>query len=252
MTGKAKHRANILSRLGMRIIGIDIGGTKTRGVLWDGKRVVRAREFPTPRNRSDFERRVLALSQRLAGEERVAAIGIGAAGTVERTRFISGPNIPRIKDFDFRALWPRSVALKVDNDARCFARAEFLLGGGRGSKSLFVLTIGTGVGRSYGKNGKIIKIKRFEYPEWWERRYQAIRDRRDDEKLIEFLAQTLAPLITPFKPEVIVIGGGVIERRGFWQRLQAAFGAHGLTCNIRRATLDRDAAAIGAALLFGE
>lgn len=236
----------------MGIIGIDIGGSKIRGVLWNEKRVIRALEFPTPKNKNDFKKRILALPQSLAGEERIVCIGIGAAGIVERTKLISSPNIPHIKKFDFRRLWPRSVALRVDNDARCFARAEFLRGSGRRSKSLFGLTIGTGVGRAYGKNGEIIRIKRFEYPEWWERKYQAVRDRRDDEKLIEFLAQTLAPLIMPFKPEVIVIGGGVIERRGFLQWLQAAFGAQGLTCKIRHARLGKDAVAIGAALLWNE
>ena len=138
----------------------------------------------------------------------------------------------------------------MDNDARCFARAEFLGGAGRGAKSLFALTIGTGIGRAYGKNGKIIRLKKFEYPERWEGKYQAIRDLRDDNRLIEFLSQKLVPLMMPFRPEVIVIGGGVSERRRFLPRLCAALTAHGLKSKIRRARLGKNAVAVGAALLL--
>lgn len=234
----------------MSVIGIDIGGTKIRDVLWNGKRVVRAREFPTPKNRRDFEGKLLALVPQLANEEHVGAIGIGAAGIVQKRTLLFSPNIPYIKNFDFRSLWPRSIRLRLDNDARCFARAEFLIGAGRGSKSLFALTIGTGIGRAYGSQGRIIKIKRFEFPERWEKRYQAIRDSGDYERLAEFLGEKLAALIKPFSPEVVVIGGGVIERRGFFPRLQVALKAHGLDCAIRRSRLGKNAVALGAAMLF--
>ena len=142
--------------------------------------------------------------------------------------------------------------MRVDNDARCFARAEFLRGAGRGAKSLFALTIGTGVGRAYGKNGKIIRIRKFEYPEPWEKEYQAIRNTSEDKRLANFLAEKLSPLIQPFRPEVIVIGGGVMERRGFLRRLQASFRANGLGQEIYQARLGKDAVAVGAALLFSD
>lgn len=234
----------------MLIIGIDIGGTKIRGILWDGKRVVRSRELATPKNNEYFRKKLVTLTDSLAGQNPVRAIGIGAAGIVERTTLIFSPNIPYIGDFDFRPLWPRSIPLRVDNDARCFARAEFLRGAGRGAKSLFALTIGTGIGRAYGKKGKIIKLKEFEYPELWERDYQAVRDRRDDEKLASFLGDKLVPLLQPFEPEVIAIGGGVMEHPGFLQKLRAALKARGVSGKVRRAALGRNAVAIGAALLL--
>jgi predicted NBD/HSP70 family sugar kinase len=235
----------------MTIVGIDIGGTKIRGVLWNGQRVLRASEFSTPKNQRDFKERLVALTSSLARQKPIRGIGIGAAGIVGKTTLISSPNIPYIKNFNFRSLWPRTLSLHVDNDARCFARAEFLKGAGRGSKSLFALTIGTGVGRTYGKNGKIIRIKTFEYPEPWEKRYQAIRNTGDDKKLADFLADKLSSLIKPFKPKVTVLGGGVMKRCHFLQRLQRAFKGHGLAHKIRRARFDKNAVAVGAALLFG-
>lgn len=234
----------------MQTIGLDIGGTKIRAVLWNGRRVVRAHETPTPTNGRDFQNTLSALIAFLSRQETIRGVGIGAAGIVEGTTLISSPNIPYIKKFDFRPLLPRAMALQVDNDARCFARAEFVRGRGRGSKSLFGLTIGTGIGRAYGKNGKIIKIKKLEYPESWERRYQTIRDEGNTRRLAEFLAEKLSALIKPLRPEVIAIGGGVLERRGFLKRLRKEFKAHGLPHRVHRTRLTKNAVAIGAALLF--
>ena len=234
----------------MRFIGIDIGGSKIRGVLWNGRRAFRARGFPAPKNKKDFADKIVELVSTPARRGSPSGIGIGAAGIVEKTTLLSSPNIPFIKDFDFRALCPRSIRLRVDNDARCFARAEFLRGASRGAKSLFALTIGTGVGRAYGRNGKIIKLKKFEYPEPWEKEYQAVRNRRDDGQLADFLGHKLASLLQPFAPDVIVIGGGVLERRGFLQRLRRSLKVHGLRAKIRRARMGKNAVAIGAALLL--
>src|SRR3990172_2092763 len=144
----------------MLFIGVDIGGTKIRGVLWNGRKVVRAHEFPTPKNKKDFKEGLATLIAHLSGENPVRAIGIGAAGIVEKTTLVSSPNISYIKNFAFRPLRPRSIRLRVDNDARCFARAELLSGAGRGAKSLFALTIGTGIGRGGGTGGKKINKKK--------------------------------------------------------------------------------------------
>jgi len=229
-------------------IGIDIGGSKIRAVLWDGKRVVRARQLPTPKNKNDFQRRLAALVSSLRRHD-VEGIGIGAAGIVNGTVLLFSPNIPYIKNFDFPRVWP-SLPVRVDNDARCFARAELVCGRGRGSKSFFGLTIGTGIGRAYGKNGKIIKIKRFEYPERWEKAYQAIRGKKEDAALADFLGEKLSPLIRPLKADLIVVGGGVLSRRGFVRRLAAAFRSRRLTAKIKRARCRKNGVAIGAALLF--
>ena len=236
----------------MLIIGIDIGGTKIRAVLWNGKRVVCVREVPTPKNKRDFEKRLVKLTSLLSRSARIEAIGIGAAGIVERTTLLFSPNIPCLRNLDFRSLWPRSVALRLDNDARAFARDELLRGAGRGAKSMFALTIGTGIGRAYGRNGKIIKLKKFEYPERWERKYQLVRNSRDNQRLAKFLGEKLARLMEPFSPEVVVIGGGVMQRPGFLRRLTAALKAHGLTAKIKRAHFRKNGVAVGAALLLSD
>ena len=115
---------------------------------------------------------------------------------------------------------------------------------------MFALTIGTGIGRAYGRSGRIIKLRKLEYPEPWEKEYQEVRNRRDDGELASFLARKLAPLLEPFEPEVIVIGGGVMERPGFLPKLRAALKARRVSGEVRRAALGRNAVAVGAALLL--
>lgn len=234
----------------MSILGIDIGGSKIRGILWDGKKAVSRRQFATPKNIGDFRETLVTLTDRLAGQRGARAIGIGAAGIVERTTFLFSPNIPYIRDFEFRSLWPRSISLRLDNDARSFARAELLKGAGRGCASIFALTIGTGIGRAYGKSGEIARMKQFEYPGPWEREYQALRNAGNDARLAEFLGEKLAVLMKPFGPKRIIIGGGVLERAGFLRLLQRSLHAHGLEATVKRARFSKNAVAIGAALLF--
>ncbi len=234
----------------MMFIGIDIGGTKIRALVWTGKRVARALQFATPNNEHDLQKKLVALVASLGGANAVQGIGIGAAGTVKGTTLLFSPNIPCMRQFDFKRLYPSAIPLRVDNDARCFARAEFLRGAGRGASSLFALTIGSGIGRAYGENGATIKLKRFEYPEPWERSYQILRGRRDDKRLARFLSLKLSSLLKPYSPERIVIGGGVLERKGFLQELRAAFKANGFNLEIQRARVRKNAVALGAALLF--
>lgn len=232
-------------------IGIDIGGSKIRCVLWDGRSVRASAEIPTPRNLRAFKQGVSALASRLSSRAgwRIRGIGIGAAGVVRGTVVKSSRNIPYLKAFDFRTLF-RTASLRLDNDARAFARAEWLHGAGRGAKRILAFTIGTGIGRAYGGRRRIARIKQFEYSEAWERRYQAVRDRKDDRALAEFLGEKLSAIAAGYPADVIVIGGGVLSRQGFRGRLVAVLKRRGVREPVRLARRGKDAAAIGAALLF--
>ncbi|KKW45946.1 MAG: hypothetical protein A2681_02670 [Candidatus Liptonbacteria bacterium RIFCSPHIGHO2_01_FULL_56_18b] len=227
-----------------QVIGIDIGGSKIRGVLWNGTRVLRTTELPTPGNTEGLIAVLAALVSRLHAP-RVSRIGIGAAGTVKGTVLRSCTNIRYVKNLDLKRPFPRA-ALRLDNDARCFGRAEFLLGAGRRANGVFALTLGTGIGRAYGAHARIRKAGRFEYAESWEKAYQKLRG----EKLVAFLSNKLPKLLQPFNPKVLVIGGGVLAHKGFFEKLRAALRKKGVRFAIRRAKLGRNAVAIGAALLF--
>lgn len=230
-----------------RSIGIDVGGTNIRGLLWDGERITRKKEDRTRNNRGKFARQLREMVKELEGRPRSLKIGIGTAGVVQDTRLMASPNISAVRNFDFQHLWP-SRNVRVDNDARCFARGEVVFGAGKGAKRVFALTIGTGIGRAFAQEGKVVKIKRLEYPETWEREYQRIRDRGTRAVLAEFLAEKLAPLLSHFNPDVVIIGGGLGTKKNLYGGLAKELKRRGVEGAIRRSKL-KNAAALGAALL---
>lgn len=225
-----------------------------RGILWNGKKIIKNREIKTPQTKGGFEKCLKKLIAGLSRGKKITRIGIGSAGVIDGTVLRFSPNIPKVRNFNFlnlREAISQVVPLRVDNDARSFARGECVLGAGKSLKSVFFLTIGTGIGRAFGKNGKILNIKAFEYAETWEREYQRIRDKKDDKELAGFLGRHLTKLIKPYKPQAIVIGGGVaLARKNFISKLKREFAKNGLEAKILKSRLGQHSASIGAVLLF--
>lgn len=191
------------------ILSLDIGGFKI-GAIWRGKgKVLKRAEFATPRNKKAF----LSLLRKFFKEKRIE---IGVAGVVSGTKVVLSPNIPYLRSFDFKKVFPKTV-LRVDNDARVFLREKLSK---LKAKKILAFTIGTGIGRALAEGGRVKKIKKLEYPEKWEREYQKIRDKKSYERLAEFLEEKLSVLIKRYKPEKVVLGGGVLKRRGFYEKLR--------------------------------
>lgn len=233
------------------IIGLDIGGSKIRGVLWDGRRVRASFEFSTPRRLPEFRRKVALLAARLSrlAKNRIENIGIGAAGVINGTTVFFSPNIRYLKKFDFRAIFPL-MRLRMDNDARAFARAELLLGAGRKVRSILAFTIGTGIGRAYGAKERVVRIEKLECPEKWERHYQKTRDQKDNQKLAELLGDKLSAIALRYPSDILVVGGGVMKRPGFFSKLKDELKNRGVHRIVRPSRFGGNATAVGAALLF--
>lgn len=144
------------------IIGIDLGGTKTAIALIDAltKEVRKIEVFPTRSERgfSAVLEQLTEATQALRASDTVA-IGLGVPGLVDRTteRVVTMPNIPGSDGSDPRGLLAKATGLPVtiDNDARCFAYAEAILGAGKGEKIVVGITLGTGVGGGIVIDGKL-------------------------------------------------------------------------------------------------
>lgn len=134
-------------------IGIDLGGTKTEGVVLDerGEILLRDRR-PTPQERG-YEAIVdgicsLALDlEARTGEH--CRVGIGTPGSISaRTGLLKNSNTVCLNgkplDKDVAARLGRPV--RIANDANCFALSEALDGAGRGYGVVFGVILGTGVG----------------------------------------------------------------------------------------------------------
>lgn len=245
---------------GSYIIGIDVGGTKIRAVLlsvFAGKnkwKIIASLEVKTPKTLADFNKSLINLTSTWRFHRQVRKIGIAVPGAVRGNIFVSAANISYIKNFDFEALFSTSnkffstknVKIKTDHDARCFARAEYE--NITSQDSILFLTLGTGIGRAFGKGGEILKIKKFESAEKWEKEYQKIRDLKDDWNLADFLADRLNGLLKKYKPKILLVGGGVVERNGFLRLLGKAIRSRGFDVSIKKPRFGKNGVAVGASL----
>lgn len=228
-----------------KTIGIDIGGSNIRGVLWNGKKVLRSFALPTPKSLKSFKKLIFEMTNNFGGDG--FKVGIGIAGVIKNNKVVSATNIKYLKNFDFSLLSNLVAKLRVDNDARCFAKAEYKIGAGKGAKSALFVTLGTGIGRAYAKNGKILNIRPFEYAEDWEKEYQKIRNKK---AIAEFLGEKLGLLIDALNPEVLVLGGGVVEKKGYFEAIKNQLRSWTPKLEIKHAKLGKFAGAIGAAMLW--
>ncbi|MEK7481918.1 MAG: ROK family protein [Patescibacteria group bacterium] len=233
-------------------LGIDIGGTKIRAVIWNGKKITSAFSAKTPKIKKEFIEILKTKIKKLIGNNgEIKSVGIGVAGVIGKNKIIFSPNISYLRNFNFRDIFPR-LPLKIDNDARVFLSGELKFGNGIKAKKVMGFTVGTGIGRAFAENGKVKKIKKFEYPEKWEKKYQRIRDFKTDVALAEFLGNRLALIAKKYSPEIVVIGGGILKRKNFFgllkEKLSKKMKEKSEKIKFKKAT-SADSVAIGAALL---
>ncbi len=149
-------------------VGVDIGGTKIASGVVDGSgRIIDDDQVATP-DPVDDDDTASAIEKAIAGlvtghRERhpeVEAVGIGAAGFVDRSRsvVIFAPNI-LWRDEPLRERVQELVGLPVvvENDANAAAWAEFQFGAGEDVDDLVLLTVGTGIGGGIVLDGELYR-----------------------------------------------------------------------------------------------
>jgi glucokinase len=146
-------------------IGIDIGGTKVAGGVVDGEGSVthRARRDTPDRSKSPSVVEgtiveVVTELMQLVGPQRVAAVGIGAAGFVaaDRATVVFAPHLSWRHEPLREALQKRvAVPIFVDNDANAAVWAEWKFGAAQGETHVMMITLGTGIGGGILINGQV-------------------------------------------------------------------------------------------------
>jgi len=126
--------------------GIDVGGTKCLGVVIDDRgQIVREVRKPTPT--ADQLVATLASIVHELGEH--SSVGLGVPGLISRDGVIrSSPNMITAVEFPIRELLANALGetVRCDNDATCAALAEWQRGAGVGSRDMWMVTLGTGIG----------------------------------------------------------------------------------------------------------
>ena len=141
-------------------VGIDIGGTKIAGgvVGTDGTIVERLR-VPTPTDTGALADAVADMVRELASRHDVHAVGVAAAGFIDRTRsvMLHAPNIDW-NNVPLRAQFEQRIGRPVtlENDANAAGWGEYRFGAGRGSVDMVMVTLGTGVGGAVITDGSLL------------------------------------------------------------------------------------------------
>ncbi len=306
----------------MTTVGVDVGGSKSLGVLLaaDGT-VVAEQRVPTPRTADALLGAIGDLVEHLQAGAPGSGVGVGVPGLVDRDgvlRFV--PNLPGVVEVPVRAALARrglGPAI-VTNDATAATWAEFTRGAASGASDVVMATIGTGIGGGVVLGGTLVGGHHGFAGEFghmvvdpngprcpcgqrgcWERyasgsglgwmareaahagvaarvvelaggdaeavrgEHVTVAAAEGDAQAIAvmdrfawWLAVGLANLATVLDPEVIVIGGGMVEagpvllepaRRAFAALLEG--GQHRPPVPLVAAALGERAGAIGAALL---
>jgi glucokinase len=142
--------------------GIDVGGTKIAGgvVDRDGQVLAHATVESPAEHVEAIEEAIVGLVTDLRAQHPIEAVGVGAAGYVDRTRstVLFAPNLAW-RDIDLRAeLEPRlDLPVVIENDANAAAWGEFTYGAGHDVDDLLLVTVGTGVGGGIVLDGELYR-----------------------------------------------------------------------------------------------
>jgi glucokinase len=149
-------------------LGIDLGGTKTLAALVD---ITTGEVVSSERKRTHAEKGQEYISQHitrvsaaalesaaLPNGATIAAVGIGAAGQIDRKHgvVVDAPNLG-VKDMPMADILGKHFGkpVAVGNDVEVAALGEYLYGAGRGYSTFVVMFVGTGIGGGIVQNGRV-------------------------------------------------------------------------------------------------
>jgi glucokinase len=150
-----------MSGTGAQAIGLDVGGTKTAAIRVTVEGAVLARAtLPTPANDMQATLDTMVEASRSVITPEVRAIGIGAAGLVEKDtgRLTFAPNLAWRNAPLAQHLWDAlGLPTIADNDANAAAWGEFKLGSAAGRKHVLFVGAGTGIGGAIIADGRLMR-----------------------------------------------------------------------------------------------
>jgi predicted NBD/HSP70 family sugar kinase len=149
----------------MNYLCLDIGGTSVKyGVADEQGRLLLKGEIPNEivqKGVKGFVESLTRLADRYRQEYDLQGIAVSTAGVVdsEQGAILYAPKyFPGYPGTNLQELLVERTGLPctVENDVNAAALGEYWLGAGRGAKSLFCITVGTGIGGCIILNGRVI------------------------------------------------------------------------------------------------
>ncbi|MEP6922179.1 MAG: ROK family protein [bacterium] len=140
-------------------LGIDLSGPTMRAaIVSDDGQVLERREAPIEADK--LVSQVAQVVKEFRGlNPNIAAVGIAIPGLVDRQsdRVVASRDLPATVRQDLHAEFMEATGLRVEieNDANAAAYGEYIVGAGRGSRDMFYVTIGEGIGGAIILDGKL-------------------------------------------------------------------------------------------------
>ena len=142
-----------------KVIGIDIGGTKTSIGLIDiklgkvlKKITVTSKKFKNDKKNLDY---IVSETLKFSENIKVKNIGIGVPELINNKGIIRGSYNFKWNNKNLVNYFPKKFNIKVDSDVRNHLRAEKYFGYGKKSRNFIYINIGTGLSYSHFKDNKI-------------------------------------------------------------------------------------------------
>ena len=165
-------------------IGIDLGGTKTEGILIDdlGKELSRTR-IKTEKNYDGTVKGIISIVKKFENDfGYIKSIGIGMPGAISTdSALVKNANSIWLNGKPFKTDLEKALNknINLENDANCFTLSEAVDGAGKGHAVVFGVIIGTGTGGGISINQKVLTGKNNIAGEWG---HISLPNRSDDEK----------------------------------------------------------------------
>lgn len=157
-----------MSKQKVYALGIDLGGTKTLAAVVD---ITTGEVVGSERKRTSAEKGQEYITQhiinistaalesaKLPNGAKISAVGIGAAGQIDRKKgiVVDAPNLG-VKDMAVADILGKQFGkpVAVGNDVEVAALGEYLYGSGRGYSTFVVIFVGTGIGSGIIQNGRL-------------------------------------------------------------------------------------------------
>jgi glucokinase len=133
--------------------GFDLGGTLLKyGLIDDNAALIYHDKVSTPEKISELLKVLRSIWEDLTKKEwkpiQKAGFGFPGIFSQKEQKIFQSPNYAEIDNFELRPALTEifDVPFSINNDANMAAYGEFKVGAGKGTKSMVLLTLGTGVG----------------------------------------------------------------------------------------------------------
>lgn len=142
-------------------IGVDIGGTKIAiGLIAESGQILQREQISSPANdRTQMLAAVVAGINQIRNTNEVSAIGISAAGLINRKRdqIVFSPNVDLTGSLiKSEVELATGLPVLLENDANSAVWGEYKHGAGIGYSNIVLLTIGTGLGCGIVIDGNLV------------------------------------------------------------------------------------------------